>query len=197
VEGAVIDIKKRCSVVSMEPARVAKESRGTRGVLRGLNSIREELIMSEHSHRDHVRIHIDQRAHESPNPTTGSALYSLGGVAGGLDLYKEVEGDREDEFIENGLETVHIKADDHFHSGSPRFVTVIVNGRKKEVAGKILSFDQVVALAFNPVPVGPSVQLSVTYRRGPHKKPEGTLTEGETVSIKEEMIFDVTETNKS
>lgn len=74
---------------------------------------------------------------------------------------------------------------------------VIVNGRKKEVSTKTLSFDQVVALAFNPVPVGPNVQFSVTYRKGPHENPEGTLTEGETVKIKDGMIFDVTETNKS
>jgi hypothetical protein len=72
-----------------------------------------------------------------------------------------------------------------------------VNGRKKEVSTKTLSFDQVVALAFNPVPVGPNVQFSVTYRKGPHKNPEGTLTEGQTVRIKDGMIFDVSETNKS
>jgi hypothetical protein len=55
----------------------------------------------------------------------------------------------------------------------------------------------VVALAFNPVPVGPNVQFSVTYRKGPPKNHEGTMTEGETVRIKDGMIFDVTETNKS
>jgi hypothetical protein len=41
------------------------------------------------------------------------------------------------------------------------------------------------------------VQFSVTYRKGPKKNPEGTMTEGETVRIKNGMIFDVTETNKS
>jgi len=144
-----------------------------------------------------VRIHIDQEQHHSPNPTTGTALYALGRVAAGLELYREVTGDREDEPIENGPETVHLKEDEHFHSGPPKVYTIIVNGRKKEVSTKTLSFDQVVALAYNPVPVGPNVQFSVTYRKGPRKNPEGTLTEGETVRIKDGMIFDVSETNKS
>jgi len=144
-----------------------------------------------------VRIHIDQEQHHLPNPTTGAALYALGHVAAGFELYREVTGDREDEPVENGLETVHLKEDEHFHSGPPKVYTIIVNGRKKEVSTKTLSFDQVVALAYNPVPVGPNVQFSVTYRKGPRKNPEGTLTEGETVRIKDGMIFDVSETNKS
>jgi len=144
-----------------------------------------------------VRIHIDEKRYESPNPTTGEALYKIGAVALGLELYREVSGDKEDTTIENGPETVHLKEDEHFHSGPPKEFTIIVNGRKKEVPTKTLSFDQLVALAFNPVPVGPNVMFEITYRRGPHKKPEGTLTESGTVRIKDGMIFDVTETNKS
>src|SRR5208282_785355 len=153
--------------------------------------------MSEEQGKHKVRIHIDENPHESPNPTTGQELYKLGNVAPGLELYREVTGDREDPPIENGPETVHLKEDEHFHSGPPKEFTIIVNGRKKEVPTKTLSFDQLVALAFNPVPVGPNVMFEITYRRGPHKKPEGTLTESGTVRIKDGMIFDVTETNKS
>lgn len=150
---------------------------------------------SESKHQ--VRIYIDQQHHESPNPTTGMALYLLGHVAAGLELYREVTGDREDDAIDRGLETVHLKEDEHFHSGPPKVYMIFVNGRKKEVSTKTLSFDQVVALAFNPVPVGPNVQFTVTYRKGPRKNHEGSMTEGETVRIKDGMIFDVTETNKS
>lgn len=147
--------------------------------------------------KNEIRIHIDQHPYESPNPTTGAALYILGKVSAGLDLYREVRGDKEDLPIENGPEVVHLTQDEHFHSGPPKVFTIIVNGRQKEVSTKTLSFDQVVALAFNPVPVGPAVQFTITYRRGPHSHREGTLTEGETVRIKDGMIFDVTETNRS
>jgi hypothetical protein len=153
--------------------------------------------MSEHEHKHEVRIHIDEHKYESPNPTTGAALYTLGNVAAGLDLYREVTGDKEDREIENGPEIVHLKEDEHFHSGPPKVFTIIVNGRKKEVPTKTLSFNQIVALAFSPVPVGPNVMFTITYRKGPDKNPEGTLTEGATVKIKDGMIFDVTETNKS
>ena len=153
--------------------------------------------MSEHEHKHEVKLFIDQQAYHSASPTTGAALYALGNVQPGMELFREVTGDREDLEVDNGPEPVHLKQDEHFHSGPPKAYKIIVNGRKKEVSTKTLTFDQVVALAFSPVPVGPNVQFSVTYRKGPPKNPEGTMTEGENVRIKDGMIFDVTETNKS
>jgi hypothetical protein len=73
-------------------------------------------------------------------------------------------------------------------------VTIIVNGRKKEVPKGDLSFSQVVALS--GLPNDPNTIFTVTYRRGEGNK-EGTLVQGESVKVKEGMIFDVTPTNKS
>jgi multiubiquitin len=153
--------------------------------------------MSENQHE--VRIHIDQKPYESPNPTTGEALYALGKVPEGLELYREVTGDREDRVIPHSPETVHLKEDEHFHSGPPekKDITIIVNGRKKEIDARELSFDQVVALAFNPVPTGPNILFTITYRHGPHVNPQGNLLEGDTVKLKDGMIFNVTATDKS
>ena len=58
--------------------------------------------MSEHEHKHEVKIFIDQQAYHSPNPTTGAALYSLGKVEPGLDLFREVTGDREDPDVPEG-----------------------------------------------------------------------------------------------
>jgi len=153
----------------------------------------------EVSGRPEVRIHIDEQRFESPNPTTGEALYKLGNVAPGLDLYREVSGDREDKVIPNGPETLHLKMDEHFHSGAPevKHFDIFVNGRKKVVTTRELSFDQVVALAFDPVPTGPYVMFTITYRHGPHANPEGNLLEGGVVKVKDGMVFNVTQTNKS
>jgi multiubiquitin len=74
---------------------------------------------------------------------------------------------------------------------------IIVNARSKEVTGDDQSFEQIVALAFSPVPVGPNIVFTVTFRKGPRENPEGTLTPGESVEIKDGMIFDVTATDKS
>ena len=42
--------------------------------------------MQEEEHTRTVRIHIDEHRYESPNPTTGAALYQLGHIAASLDL---------------------------------------------------------------------------------------------------------------
>jgi hypothetical protein len=146
-----------------------------------------------------VRIHIDQKQYESHNPTTGEALYSLGNLGAGLELFREVSGDKEGSPIENGPETVHLKEDEHFHIGpvhSKEF-RIFVNGRKKVVTSKELSFTEIVALAFDPVPTGPNILFTISYEHGPHLNPEGTLMEGATVFIKNGMIFNVTSTDKS
>ena len=75
--------------------------------------------------------------------------------------------------------------------------TIIVNGRQKVITAKELSFAEIVALAFDNPPSGPNILFTVTYRRGEGNKPEGTLVEGETVKIKDGMIFNVTATDKS
>lgn len=75
--------------------------------------------------------------------------------------------------------------------------TVIVNGRQKEVNQKELTFWEVISLAFdNPAP-GPQIFFTVAYRKGEDKKPKGTLVEGDTVKVKDGMVFDVTRTDKS
>jgi len=150
------------------------------------------------THQD-VQIHIDQKPYHSPNPTTGEALYVLGNIAPGLELFREVRGDIEDPPIRKGSETVHLKEDEHFHSGAAqkKEFTIIVNGKKKVVAKKELSFDELVALAFNPVPTGPKVLITITYEAGPHENPEGTLPKGQRVKIKDGMIFNVKHTDQS
>ncbi len=57
-------------------------------------------------------------------------------------------------------------------------VKIIVNGRPKKVAQRELTFDEVVELAFNPVPTGENVDITVTYRRGHGHKPQGQLRRG-------------------
>lgn len=81
--------------------------------------------------------------------------------------------------------------------GSEKTVTVIVNARPKEVASKTLAFGEIVALAFDAPPTGENVMFTVTYRRGDVGKPEGSLVAGETVKVKEGMIFNATATDKS
>jgi len=76
-------------------------------------------------------------------------------------------------------------------------VTIIVNGRPRVVEKTELSFEEVVRLAFPNANFGPDFEYTVTYSKGPDPKKEGTLTAGQPIKVKEGMIFNVTETNKS
>jgi hypothetical protein len=78
--------------------------------------------------------------------------------------------------------------------GGPKDVTIVVNGREKKVAKEDISFEEIVALS--GLPSNPNTIFTVTYRRG-HGNKEGTLVEGESVKVKEGMIFNVTATDKS
>ena len=84
----------------------------------------------------------------------------------------------------------------HEH-GEKKSVTIIVNGREKTVEKTDLTYDEVVALAFNPPPTGDNILITIVYRRGHGDKPEGSLTPGGSVKVKDEMIFDVTSTDRS
>jgi hypothetical protein len=72
--------------------------------------------------------------------------------------------------------------------------TIIVNAEQKVWNEKEIKFEQVVALAFSPVP--PNAFFTVSYERAEGNK-EGTLRPGQNVKVKEGMIFNVTETGQS
>lgn len=75
--------------------------------------------------------------------------------------------------------------------------TIIVNGRQRLVTSKNLTFAEVVQLAFDDAIFNEMTIYTITFKRGDGEKPEGTLVEGDTVKIKEGMIFNVTRTDKS
>lgn len=146
------------------------------------------------SHHE-VRIHIDRQPFESPDPTTGAALYVLGKLGAHRELFREVDGDREDELVPNDAAPTRLKKDEHFYS--EKDFHIIVNARPKVVTEKVLSFAQIVALAFDNPPSGPNIMFTVTYRNGPKQNPEGSSLEGQSVKIKDKMVFNVTPTDKS
>lgn len=75
--------------------------------------------------------------------------------------------------------------------------TIIVNAQKKEVEGRRISFAQLVKLAFETPPSGENILITIDYGNGPPANPKGSLKPGETVKIKNKMVFDVTATDRS
>jgi len=79
----------------------------------------------------------------------------------------------------------------------PQQYRVIINAREKVVSTNELSYDQIIALAYNNnPPSGGDIVITITYRNAADHK-QGTLTAGQTVEIRNGTIFNVTATNRS
>jgi multiubiquitin len=76
-------------------------------------------------------------------------------------------------------------------------VTIIVNTRERPWAKKKISFEELVAIAFPVPPAGQCIVYTVTFFDGPPHRPEGTLTEHESVKVVDRMVFSVKFTDKS
>ena len=70
--------------------------------------------------------------------------------------------------------------------------SIIVNGREKKVEFNVLDYQQVVALAFDPVPT--DKDFDVRFHDAEPPKTHGSLLPGESVTIKNGTKFDVTAT---
>ena len=80
----------------------------------------------------------------------------------------------------------------------PTTITIIINGRPRTVPkNDDLTFEEIVALAFENPPTGECIQYTIQYTRGHSNKPAGALVEGQSVKAKDGMEFDVTSTNRS
>jgi len=78
-----------------------------------------------------------------------------------------------------------------------KLVTIVVNGKAKEVEKDEISFEELVVLAYGEEPPGGNTIYTITYKRGHGNKPEGSMVAGDTVKVKEGMVFNVTRTDKS
>ncbi|MFD5013704.1 multiubiquitin domain-containing protein [Streptomyces chartreusis] len=82
-------------------------------------------------------------------------------------------------------------------SGHHRMYKIVVNAQEKAVHTDTLSFEEVARLAFDPVPMGPTVLITVSFRHAHQMPAQGTLTAGHSVRIKNGTVFNVTATDKS
>lgn len=146
-----------------------------------------------------VRVHIDGRPLELEGPIAGPALYLAAHILEGEVLYREVQGDHEDQLIPRESEEVVLTQDEHFYSAHPHKVehVILVNTRPKTVNGRKISFAHVVRLAFPDGPPTPQTVYTVAFSNGPPRNPEGKMVAGQTVKIRDDMVFDVTETSRS
>lgn len=76
-------------------------------------------------------------------------------------------------------------------------VTIIVEGTQHEWPKDEITYAEVVTLEFPDYTQHPEITYSVKYKRGHGEKPEGILSPGGSVKVKEGMVFSVSKTNQS
>ena len=81
------------------------------------------------------------------------------------------------------------------NKSASREMKIVVNGREKVVAGKTISYADLVVPAFGSV--DPNTIYTVTFKHGPPSKPEGKMVQGDVVKLQCGMHFNVTPTCKS
>jgi hypothetical protein len=79
-------------------------------------NMREQTMETAPKKEHEAKVHIDRKPYHSPTPTTHSALYVLGKVPTGYELFLEVQGDEEDKPIPNDGTEIHLKENQHFYS---------------------------------------------------------------------------------
>lgn len=147
-----------------------------------------------------IRIHIDDKPFDLPSCITGASLYALCSVDNEeFELYREGDDDLEDTAIPNDDSEIQLAADSRFRTGRcrDRVFRIIVNAERKKVSKRVLTFDEVVRLAFPNPPSGPYIVFTVTFKRAAGPTSSGSLLPGDSVKIKNGTIFSVTVTDKS
>ncbi len=82
-------------------------------------------------------------------------------------------------------------------AGNKKTVTIFVEGTPHEWPKDEITYAEVVTLEVPNYPQHPEITYSVKYKRGQGNKPEGILSPGASVKVKEGMIFNVSETGQS
>lgn len=78
-----------------------------------------------------------------------------------------------------------------------KLVTIVVEGTPHEWPKEQITYAEVVTLEVPNYAQHPEITYSVRYKAGHGNKPEGILTPGASVKVKEGMIFYVSETGQS
>lgn len=129
----------------------------------------------------------------------GSQIRKQGNIADDFQIFLDNKQPWEDDLIEdNEIVDLARQGKEKFYSKKEVFeFIIIVNGREKQWCEKIISFKQVVELAFGNYQENPNTVYTVTYAKGPHQNPEGSMVKGDKVFVTNKMVFNVTATNKS
>lgn len=124
-------------------------------------------------------------------------LRSIGDIPMDQDLFLDSDRDKEiddDDNVRLGRDGV-----ERIRSGKPRddTVEIVLNGELVQVDKGRLSFSDLAQLAFPELFGRPQICVTISFSRGPRRRREGILLEGDKVRIIKGMVFCVSATDKS
>lgn len=128
---------------------------------------------------------------------TGAELRQLGSIPSNEALYLDLQGKWQDDFITND-EIVDLARDgvEKFISKVVSF-TLIVNAEEKTWNSPLITFEEIVRLAYDNFNPNPVVAYTVTYTNGVAPHSSGNMAKGSSVSVKDKMKFNVDSTSQS
>lgn len=162
--------------------------------LRDRGAERVIVVRSDRS----FRLKIDDRDLEWPRPCiSGFKLKKIADLPAGNTLWLEVCGGQDRQITDEDLINLDEAGVEKFFSLQVDQICIFVNSREKVVHPRALSFMDLVKLAFPASTPGPNTAYTVSFYKGPGDDPEGTLVKGEKTELKNGMVFNVSETDKS
>jgi Multiubiquitin len=129
----------------------------------------------------------------------GAEIRELGKIPQDLEIFLSIKEPWEDEEIKNDTKVNLARPEiEHFFSKEKHEeIIIIVNGRPFKWDKKQISFQEVIVLAYNQYNDTPTLVYTVGYEDGPKQNREGSMLKGETIFVKNKMIFHATATDKS
>ncbi|HFK5574948.1 hypothetical protein BAS06_02965 [Elizabethkingia miricola] len=128
---------------------------------------------------------------------TGLELRKVGGIPDNQLVYLDNPDGWVDDLIEDHeLVDLAREGKEKFVSREKEKTFIVVNGTSHYWEKDTISFNEVIALSGH-VMTNPNTAFTVAYENGCHSRPEGILTSGKSVKVKNKMIFYVTATDKS
>ncbi|MGE0536186.1 MAG: multiubiquitin domain-containing protein [Pirellulales bacterium] len=141
---------------------------------------------------------IDDRWEVTIQPVqTGQSLRDLLAVSAALVLLRDYESPV-DEPIEDQDQVKFAEGPVFItRPTKPHEITIIVEGTPHRWLKPTISYAEVVTLFDPNFPQHPDITYSVTFKKGPNHKPEGILSPGSTIKVKDHMVFNVSATGQS
>ena len=128
---------------------------------------------------------------------TATDLRVIGQIPDDQDLVLDSDGDQL--IPDDGAVVLRDKGVERIRSVDPKdeTVTVILNGEQITVDKGKLTFEDLAELAFPNLFGRELICFTVSFSRGPKRRPEGALLEGDKIRVVEGMAFNVSATDKS